>query len=148
MTLHRDQIKELVFQSLIWVACPTGQRYFEFHHAPPEVSIPHMGCMPYGLCDRRSCARTIRFQSLIWVACPTGATSERVQGSRIKSFNPSYGLHALRAGIIAVWNIFTVMVTIPHRGCMPYGQTWSPGDEFAARVAIPHMGCMPYGLKT
>ena len=87
------------FQSLIWVACPTGKnkifvkKYFEI------VSIPHMGCMPYGR------SMVIGFGLVQF------------------SFNPSYGLHALRAA-------------------RNHLATNRPG------VSIPHMGCMPYGPKS
>ena len=37
------------------------------------------------------------FQSLIWVACPTGATPTTQAQVEFYGFNPSYGLHALRA---------------------------------------------------
>ena len=89
----------LPFQSLIWVACPTGFSSLYDGEDIPYVSIPHMGCMPYGLLTlmdqtyRMSCfnpsyglhalraerlkggrwGAPARFQSLIWVACPTGA---------------------------------------------------------------------------
>ena len=40
------------------------------------VSIPHMGCMPYGhMRDSNTTERVGRFQSLIWVACPTGSAN-------------------------------------------------------------------------
>ena len=39
---------------------------------------------------------TLQFQSLIWVACPTGRDLHCGR-ERMMSFNPSYGLHALRA---------------------------------------------------
>ena len=85
------------FQSLIWVACPTGGRSVACGGRRKPVSIPHMGCMPYGpytvllsgLCSSE-------FQSLIWVACPTGR-QYRLRQDLDCSFNPSYGLHALRA---------------------------------------------------
>ena len=63
-----------------------------------DVSIPHMGCMPYG--------------------------PRRHQGDLLvkDGFNPSYGLHALRApdGVLTV--IRQIVVSIPHMGCMPYGR--------------------------
>ncbi len=40
-----------MFQSLIWVACPTGQHRPALRRVRSAVSIPHMGCMPYGLTD-------------------------------------------------------------------------------------------------
>ena len=94
---YRQSSRRAKFQSLIWVACPTGVRQWGGNGFPNEVSIPHMGCMPYG---RRSMPRHAaidpEFQSLIWVACPTGIYRSREQDI-YKSFNPSYGLHALRA---------------------------------------------------
>ncbi len=85
------------FQSLIWVACPTGPT------RRPSTSWPRP------------------FQSLIWVACPTGGGRHRGMAFRLFSFNPSYGLHALRAvDAIGGWR-FGCLVSIPHMGCMPYG---------------------------
>ena len=133
-----------MFQSLIWVACPTGRLFCRHFHRirgfnpsyglhalraatrlrqgyVPEVSIPHMGCMPYGLGAGALAWRIGEFQSLIWVACPTGAVA-RVE-------LPSKD-----------------MVSIPHMGCMPYGL--EDARQFAdsgTQVSIPHMGCMPYG---
>ncbi len=85
------------FQSLIWVACPTGGELPLGHHAGPTVSIPHMGCMPYGHQNRRYRDEHAEFQSLIWVACPTGRVGAGPSGLPTLCFNPSYGLHALRA---------------------------------------------------
>ncbi len=71
------------------------------------------------------------------------------QGLMIKcycSFNPSYGLHALRAYSIQVIVVLEIPVSIPHMGCMPYGQDYSPKPNLSTSVSIPHMGCMPYGL--
>ena len=110
-----------VFQSLIWVACPTG-----------PTRTPHgggpMGFNPsYGLHALRaeSCPwgamRAQQFQSLIWVACPTGTRTGDTEMST-PSFNPSYGLHALRAVSVPVPPVCLHYVSIPHMGCMPYGQ--------------------------
>ncbi len=63
------------FQSLIWVACPTG---------PPALRHNPIS----------NCAW---FQSLIWVACPTGLQTSPHHARSAQGFNPSYGLHALRA---------------------------------------------------
>ncbi len=108
------------FQSLIWVACPTGQEW----HRPPgwcgRVSIPHMGCMPYGRLLRNRARAALSFQSLIWVACPTGVNICLTTLFVCFSFNPSYGLHALRAGLDSEFGC-TILVSIPHMGCMPYG---------------------------
>ncbi len=61
------------------------------------------------------------------------------------SFNPSYGLHALRAGTMDVVLERKYDVSIPHMGCMPYGRGGSTQILLRLRVSIPHMGCMPYG---
>ncbi len=94
ISVQRRQL--LKFQSLIWVACPTG------------------------LGGKRVLDRASMFQSLIWVACPTGKFFA-VDFDDLLGFNPSYGLHALRA-----------------RSCGRHAQG-------IRRVSIPHMGCMPYG---
>ncbi len=111
-----------MFQSLIWVACPTGTAILARTPGLRWVSIPHMGCMPYGLADTTSAqslgvvsiphmgcmpyglgyqptapTRRVGFQSLIWVACPTGWERGIAVDSPRECFNPSYGLHALRA---------------------------------------------------
>ncbi len=87
----------LKFQSLIWVACPTGALMSGRSADEVVVSIPHMGCMPYGPIMSPWCILDHHvFQSLIWVACPTGRMHQ-VDPSWSRSFNPSYGLHALRA---------------------------------------------------
>ncbi len=113
-----------------------------------HVSIPHMGCMPYGL------------------------EPDRVRGLlKVLSFNPSYGLHALRALDQRRPAAATRPVSIPHMGCMPYGLIpfqWDEKDSWfqsliwvacptggrctliriiGLKVSIPHMGCMPYGRK-
>ncbi len=40
---------------------------------------------------------------------------------RQPGFNPSYGLHALRAVSEIRNRITDMIVSIPHMGCMPYG---------------------------
>ncbi len=160
------------FQSLIWVACPTGSNRTPTCLMFLDVSIPHMGCMPYGLwLALQKRLQTGEFQSLIWVACPTG-------------------------GIWRTEGRATVLVSIPHMGCMPYGPrctarppavgakfqsliwvacptgtivrfrsastmsfqsliwvacptgcTVAAGSTCGRGVSIPHMGCMPYGPK-
>ena len=113
-----------------------------------EVSIPHMGCMPYGpLMAIMPYGDPLWFQSLIWVACPTGPPAPTRECIVFAiGFNPSYGLHALRAMAIMPYGDHPNQVSIPHMGCMPYG----PWMEFQYvvdhNVSIPHMGCMPYGL--
>ncbi len=95
----------LMFQSLIWVACPTGPAPPRPHDRVSPVSIPHMGCMPYGL------ARIGMKHSLNSSFNPSyglHALRARVSAycpSRYQCFNPSYGLHALRAA------------TAPERAC-------------------------------
>ena len=59
-------------------------------------------------------------------------------------FNPSYGLHALRA-IYILGIVCSFSVSIPHMGCMPYGLVKMPLESAQMLVSIPHMGCMPYG---
>ena len=157
------------------------------------VSIPHMGCMPYGLRNRPQDSADNLFQSLIWVACPTGealnkgnlpqllvfqsliwvacptgsycamtawrcacfnpsyglhalrAALRHHDGALRRGFNPSYGLHALRAWPFPVYADYKG-VSIPHMGCMPYGLREFIRTELqGVWVSIPHMGCMPYG---
>ena len=112
------------------------------------------------------------FQSLIWVACPTGYRSASRSGRKLASFNPSYGLHALRApqypsgvrsstGFNPSYGLHALRaplvklrstlianrsVSIPHMGCMPYGRGTRTLPGGSRWVSIPHMGCMPYGL--
>ena len=57
-----------------------------------------MGCMPYG-----------------------HLTGTNLTGANLAGFNPSYGLHALRANVGDSLAKLAV-VSIPHMGCMPYGQ--------------------------
>ena len=110
------------FQSLIWVACPTGYTLHAGWRNVVDVSIPHMGCMPYGRRDNPPRGHFGGFQSLIWVACPTGGEPPLLSIPRTRGFNPSYGLHALRAGERASWDVWAEEVSIPHMGCMPYGR--------------------------
>ena len=112
-----------------------------------EVSIPHMGCMPYGQIVPFFSSGIFTFQSLIWVACPTGSTgSSGLVGSL--GFNPSYGLHALRADNVRIMSACQERVSIPHMGCMPYGRWRGKQGACHKIVSIPHMGCMPYGPRT
>ena len=111
---------ELSFQSLIWVACPTGHLTVMVDPDGAPVSIPHMGCMPYGQCGRPCRCSVSQFQSLIWVACPTGKMPTN-HFFAMFSFNPSYGLHALRAPLKSNAWAQSRTVSIPHMGCMPYG---------------------------
>ncbi len=62
------------------------------------------------------------------------------------SFNPSYGLHALRALLHPAPKTLLLHVSIPHMGCMPYGPSHIVVSYLFREVSIPHMGCMPYGL--
>ncbi len=62
-----------------------------------EVSIPHMGCMPYGL-DPVGVTIDHLLVSIPHMGCmPYGPLRLRLHTENPKSFNPSYGLHALRA---------------------------------------------------
>ncbi len=64
----------------------------------------------------------------------------------VSCFNPSYGLHALRA-LFHHCTITKPDVSIPHMGCMPYGLRTQPSMALEVNVSIPHMGCMPYGRR-
>ncbi len=109
------------------------------------VSIPHMGCMPYGPTALAHASRV----------CTSFNPSYGLHALRAKmptnhffamfSFNPSYGLHALRA-LLPSGTTSTNGVSIPHMGCMPYGRSAWGAQRSAQPVSIPHMGCMPYGL--
>ncbi len=158
------------FQSLIWVACPTGNcraahrkvfvpvsiphmgcmpygRYSGmFYVMLILVSIPHMGCMPYGLCQSSWHRPDLhRFQSLIWVACPTGWRFTKNLDPRW-SFNPSYGLHALRASYLWTRLVSQLTVSIPHMGCMPYGPPrCAPSDLPSGFQSLIWVAC-PTGL--
>ncbi len=113
---------ERQFQSLIWVACPTGHNskcsgsstmsvsiphmgcmpygrdLRTRWHRPRGVSIPHMGCMPYGLKPQQFLVRTELRVSIPHMGCmPYGQCTQFFLGQKTASFNPSYGLHALRA---------------------------------------------------
>ena len=111
-----------------------------------KVSITHMGCMPYGLeFGVEQHDGDGLFQSLIWVACPTGINCYIVHFVHC-GFNPSYGLHALRACALA-------LATLALRGFNPsYGLHALRAKPIQLsvgnwEVSIPHMGCMPYGQR-
>ncbi len=113
------------FQSLIWVACPTGtpieyQSPFDRSFNPSyglhalraifqplskckiSVSIPHMGCMPYGH-GAGGCAGRRKPVSIPHMGCmPYGRCAPRALPSTAQGFNPSYGLHALRANMMPI----------------------------------------------
>ena len=188
----RQSLSSVLFQSLIWVACPTGS---DRPHDQPDrgVSIPHMGCMPYGLkclpiifsrCSvsiphmgcmpygRRPSGAPMCLPSVSipHMGCmPYGQSYEHdfmtncvsfnpsyglhalralmattLYGVQV-SFNPSYGLHALRAFVMKSCSYDSLSVSIPHMGCMPYGLGFKSDRPPQGRVSIPHMGCMPYG---
>ena len=125
---------------------PYGRRHMGiFPKGTSAVSIPHMGCMPYGQLDPDYESALRGFQSLIWVACPTGFRMVTTLYGDPHSFNPSYGLHALRARKLRTNFQKKSEVSIPHMGCMPYGQVRAAWPLFRLTVSIPHMGCMPYG---
>ena len=90
-------MKMFLFQSLIWVACPTGGELLRAPDGQILVSIPHMGCMPYGL-DEKSIdgPGTLRFNPSYGLHALRALKNEDLQ-PLAKRFNPSYGLHALRA---------------------------------------------------
>ena len=137
-----------LFQSLIWVACPTGNQ--PLCGGPGfAVSIPHMGCMPYG-----PSYRVLRLGLRISFNPSYGLHALRAVAKRVRTqfadcgFNPSYGLHALRA-YSGMFYVMLIRVSIPHMGCMPYGpQIRGRLPSLCLLVSIPHMGCMPYGLST
>ncbi len=110
------------FQSLIWVACPTGRMCNRVGRSDSFVSIPHMGCMPYGQALRQAHSVAYEFQSLIWVACPTGA--------RARSYKVSN-------------RMFQSLIWV----ACPTGPLGAPASASGSAVSIPHMGCMPYGLQ-
>ena len=118
---------------------------------PEIVSIPHMGCMPYG----HWCGADLRNANLGFNPS-YGLHALRAAGRHDASlaswcFNPSYGLHALRAGRVQEAAALDEKVSIPHMGCMPYGlgcRAGSGGMAAVLAVSIPHMGCMPYGPPT
>ncbi len=117
---QRPPFRRSLFQSLIWVACPTGRRIPSATRSPTVFqSLIWVAC-PTGLAPLKNVPRKTMFQSLIWVACPTGRP---IRGPALRDpwfqsliwvacptglcyaagrpwsmgFNPSYGLHALRA---------------------------------------------------
>ena len=100
---------------------PYGQNDADNLGITESVSIPHMGCMPYG---------------------PSNLTGD---ADIVRRFNPSYGLHALRARTTAGQTPWPARVSIPHMGCMPYGRLRKLSSRNNCVVSIPHMGCMPYG---
>ncbi len=114
-----------------------------------NVSIPHMGCMPYGPVDAPSDAIHMRasFQSLIWVACPTGLSTKPINSWIIGSFNPSYGLHALRAelGGAPGRSLVGARCFNPSYGLHALRAWQVTPNAQESKVSIPHMGCMPYG---
>ncbi len=187
-------VVESLFQSLIWVACPTGVRRLCWQYWDVAVSIPHMGCMPYGRAPRASRAAAARvsiphmgcmpygpgrapglpIRCLVsiphmgcmpygpgWLARRWGQSlcfnpsyglhALRAQSGlctaldSLDSFNPSYGLHALRATQPVRDSVHITPVSIPHMGCMPYGPSLRSIAKSLSAVSIPHMGCMPYG---
>ena len=110
------------FQSLIWVACPTGTERWKWIAQFSSVSIPHMGCMPYGPHEASDIYQILTV-SIPHMGCmPYGRVRRKPRRVDHSRFNPSYGLHALRA------------------------PAWPIACRSALRVSIPHMGCMPYGL--
>ena len=89
------------FQSLIWVACPTGVQCW------------------------RWTAQAVRFQSLIWVACPTGATI-RVMSPAWAAFQSLIWVACPTGRCVRPAWCAGRSVSIPHMGCMPYGRMPEP----------------------
>ena len=91
-----------------------------------------MGCMPYGpdavagLQPSLAACFNPSYGLHALRADNAGHTGSVCRG---RCFNPSYGLHALRALTLEAdgWRL---VVSIPHMGCMPYG----PGPN--ARIAL------------
>ena len=159
------------FQSLIWVACPTGSQLSWPSPTPAGVSIPHMGCMPYGqACLAGSWRRRWCFNPSYGLHALRAQETARWDKNEA-SFNPSYGLHALRAGIrrrqsrdspgfnpsyglhalratnsLYQRNLIKEFQSLIWVAC-PTGWPGSCRQPTAGRVSIPHMGCMPYGLN-
>ena len=77
---------------------------------------------------------------------PYGRATQRRRRRSLQGFNPSYGLHALRACLIE-YKRYDFEVSIPHMGCMPYGPRMGRKRSVDGDVSIPRMGCMPYGLN-
>ncbi len=140
-------ITTATFQSLIWVACPTGYAsIFRNFTRGSFQSLIWVAC-PTGA-DAPSCwSRTARrFQSLIWVACPTGTRNRtNMITCPIASVSiPHMG--CMPYGLLPRHSQTLLFgVSIPHMGCMPYGQVFPCFYFRKVAVSIPHMGCMPYG---
>ncbi len=120
--LQSDAWAARKFQSLIWVACPTGTHSSQCSAAARQFqSLIWVAC-PTGLGVSTATAVVRSFQSLIWVACPTG---------RIQKLKP--------------WFYPVEFQSLIWVAC-PTG--WLGWDQVRIRiriVSIPHMGCMPYG---
>ncbi len=123
---------------------PYGLNMMRIRIPNSRVSIPHMGCMPYGPRTASARARST-YVSIPHMGCmPYGRQQRRLLlGVRCR-FNPSYGLHALRAECSRS-ALSRIVVSIPHMGCMPYGRDPNVCHCHSRQVSIPHMGCMPYG---
>ncbi len=137
-----------LFQSLIWVACPTGGR---LHWASllknRRVSIPHMGCMPYGQRHLGGDIGHVDSFNPSYGLHALRATVDAAKVAKHNGFNPSYGLHALRAAKNA-WYFFALALfqSLIWVAC-PTGQNFANNHFQKVWVSIPHMGCMPYGQK-
>ena len=113
-----------------------------------DVSIPHMGCMPYGLIDNYSVESPAGCFNPSYGLHALRASNGIKRHHSTPGFNPSYGLHALRARLGCKDASGRRRVSIPHMGCMPYGLCKSREVRQAStQVSIPHMGCMPYGQQ-
>ena len=110
------------------------------------VSIPHMGCMPYGLRIQTYDYPTFTRFNPSYGLHALRASFCVPSSAPLDSFNPSYGLHALRAypdARVAVANArFNPSYGLHALRAEPGLPGCEPG---LLQVSIPHMGCMPYG---
>ncbi len=109
-----------LFQSLIWVACPTGVVGRKAYNLP-------LGFNPsYGLHALRACKSIVYPHERSSFNPSYGLHALRAPREGViwrydLRFNPSYGLHALRAFALERFVRCNLVVSIPHMGCMPYG---------------------------
>ncbi len=76
---------------------PYGHTNYVYVLDKAKVSIPHMGCMPYGL-EIIIFLIGMYIVSIPHMGCmPYGPEDATALPVALRSFNPSYGLHALRA---------------------------------------------------
>ncbi len=78
--------------------------------------------MPYGpVVDLVATRTELSFNPSYGLHALRAERLQRLQKRRW-GFNPSYGLHALRAASPHTMRRHNGRVSIPHMGCMPYGQ--------------------------